>query len=75
MEMIKKVFLNKKIRKYLVVILWMALIFYLSSQPAEKSNNLILKTNSLKYWYSVDGIEWKEAYFPEILVRGRFGIS
>lgn len=40
MEMIKKVFLNKKIRKYLVVILWMALIFYLSSQPAEKSNNL-----------------------------------
>jgi len=40
--MIKKVFLNKKIRKYLVVILWMALIFYLSSQPAEKSNNLIL---------------------------------
>lgn len=33
---------------------------------------LILKTNSLKYWYSVDGIEWKEAYFPEILVNGKY---
>lgn len=47
MKNIKSVFCMKKIVKFLAVILWMTLIFYLSAQPVEESNNLSKKVTEV----------------------------
>ena len=57
--------MKRKIIPWLLVILWMALIFYLSHQPANKSNGLSKGATEIMQTPPVPGKPPKKSYLSK----------